>query len=76
MKKTIQLNESELINIINKVLNEQTKSTTTTSPVKGKDCGNNQFPCGGGCCNNGGAGYRTTCVDGMCRDYSVSNPTK
>ena len=76
MKKTIQLNEYELINIINKVLNEQTKSTTTTSPAKAKDCGYNQFPCGGGCCTNGGSGYNTMCVNGMCRDYSVSNPTK
>jgi len=72
MKKTIQLKESDLINIIKKVVNEQTKSTTTTSPAKGKDCGTG-FPCGGGCCP---AGSNGACIDGQCHYHRDYPPTK
>jgi hypothetical protein len=74
--RKVNLKENDLVSIIKKVLNEQEKTTyTTTDPSKVAGCGHNQFPCGGGCCNTGGT-YHTTCVGGVCRDYSVSRPTK
>lgn len=53
MKKVIKLKESDLINIIKKVVSEQTKSmsTTTTTTTKLGDCPGHR--CAGGCCKEG-----------------------
>ena len=86
MKKVVKLTESDLINIIKKVvreskINEQKKPIIKDPiPMKGKSCSAGFYPCGGGCCptSEGGAGFTSGCRNGQCyyTFTTTSEPTK
>jgi len=65
--KKIRLKESELINIIHRVLNEQGKTINNTTTTK-IGC---RTPCAGGCCDGG---PNPACVGGMCHWHRDSKP--
>jgi hypothetical protein len=72
MKKIVKLTETDLMNIIKKVVmesevNEQPKTITKApTPLKGRSCPEGWYRCGGGCCLTNTSGASSGCKDGQC----------